>query len=213
MPNGFIAQHLEDANYRLCSTFGAEKHVPSAKESLADTIKARWPKDTLIARARASLLFCAAAIEKLSDAQLADEFTVDTPTGPQTVLRARYLSMPERRGPMPDALTFQPVDAESPFTAVADLAKSLAALSRASPESRGSCEQAVAFSRVRLTATLQEVGIGTNEGKVEDRRKLPGQRGGYCGAIAVNHDPAPPAAAPPMRDESCAGAGTRRSIA
>ena len=93
MPNGFIAQHLEDANYRLCSTFGAEKHVPSAKESLADTIKARWPKDTLIARARASLLFCAAAIEKLSDAQLADEFTVDTPTGPQTVLRARYLML------------------------------------------------------------------------------------------------------------------------
>ena len=33
----------------------------------------------------------AATIEKLSDAQLADKMTVDTPTGPQTVLRARYL--------------------------------------------------------------------------------------------------------------------------
>ena len=90
---GFIAQHLESANYGLCSTFGAEKHGQSAKDSLADTIKGRWPKDTLIARVRASLQFCAAAIEQLSDVQLADEFTIDTPSGPQTVLRARYLML------------------------------------------------------------------------------------------------------------------------
>jgi len=90
---GFIAQHLETANYGLCSTFGPDKHTTSAKDSLADTIKALWPKDTLIARVRASLLFCAAEVEKLSDAQLADELTVDTPSGPQTVLRARYLML------------------------------------------------------------------------------------------------------------------------
>ena len=90
---GFIAQHLETANYGLCSTFGEEKHAPSAKDSLADTVKAQWPKDTLIARVRASLLFCAAAVGKVSDAQLADELTVDTPSGPQTVLRARYLML------------------------------------------------------------------------------------------------------------------------
>jgi uncharacterized damage-inducible protein DinB len=88
---GYIAQHLEGANYGLCSLFGDEKHVKSVKDSLADTIKAQWPKDTLIARVRASLVFCRTAIEKLSDAQLADELTVSTPTGPQTVLRARYL--------------------------------------------------------------------------------------------------------------------------
>ena len=90
---GHIAQHLETANYALCTTVGAGKHAMSAKDSLADTIKARWPKDTLIARVRASLVFCAAAIRGLSDAQLADEFTVDTPSGPQTVLRARYLML------------------------------------------------------------------------------------------------------------------------
>ena len=67
------------------------RSTSSAKDSLADTIKAQWPKDTLVARVRASLVFCRAAIEKLSDAQLADEFIVDTPSGPQTVLRARYL--------------------------------------------------------------------------------------------------------------------------
>ena len=88
---GHIAQHLEDANYQLCSTFGDQKHVMSARDSLADTIKAQWPKDTLITRLRRSLEFCRSAIEKLSDASLADELTISTPRGPQTVLRARYL--------------------------------------------------------------------------------------------------------------------------
>ena len=88
---GFIAQHLEHANYGLCSQFGALKPVMSARDSLADTIKAQWPKDTLIARVRASLVFCRDAIERLSDAQLADEIIISTPSGPQTVLRVRYL--------------------------------------------------------------------------------------------------------------------------
>jgi uncharacterized damage-inducible protein DinB len=88
---GFIAQHLETANYSLCSTFGAVKHAPSSADALPDTIKARWPKDTLIARVRASLEFCAAAVRGLSDAQLADTMTEDTRAGPQKVLRVRYL--------------------------------------------------------------------------------------------------------------------------
>jgi uncharacterized damage-inducible protein DinB len=88
---GYIAQHLENANYRLCAQFGQEKYIMSAKDSLADTIKAQWPKDTLVARVRASLVFCRDAINTLSDAQLADELTVDTPSGPQKVYRVRYL--------------------------------------------------------------------------------------------------------------------------
>jgi uncharacterized damage-inducible protein DinB len=90
---GFIAQHLEAANYGLCTTFGTGKRVLSAKDSVVDTLKAHWPKDTLIARVRASLLFCSTEIQKLSDAQLADEMTVDTPNGPTTVRRARYLML------------------------------------------------------------------------------------------------------------------------
>ena len=88
---GFIAQHLESANYELCSTFGRSKHITSAKDALPDTVKARWPKDTLIARLRGSLEFCATAVQRVSDAQLADTMTIDTPSGPQTVLRVRYL--------------------------------------------------------------------------------------------------------------------------
>ena len=64
---GYIAQHLEAANYSLCDRLGLSKHASTAKDSLADTIKARWPKDTLVARLSASLRFCTTAIEGLSE--------------------------------------------------------------------------------------------------------------------------------------------------
>lgn len=62
---GYIAQHLEEANYGLCDRLGASKHERSAKDSLADSVKARWPKDTLVARLRASLRFCDSVLERL----------------------------------------------------------------------------------------------------------------------------------------------------
>ena len=64
---GYIAQHLEGANYSLCERFGPVPDLErpaTAKDSLADTVKARWPKDTLVARLRASLRFCDAALER-----------------------------------------------------------------------------------------------------------------------------------------------------
>jgi hypothetical protein len=61
---GYIAQHIEDGNYFLCERFGDLKHHATAKDSLSDVVKARWPKDTLVARLRASLRFCDAAIER-----------------------------------------------------------------------------------------------------------------------------------------------------
>ena len=62
---GYIAQHLEDANYGLCERLGGPKRVPTAKDSLADTVKARWPKDTLVARLRTSLGFCDTALMRV----------------------------------------------------------------------------------------------------------------------------------------------------
>jgi len=62
---GYIAQHLENANYALCEQLGDAKHPRTSKDSLADTIKAKWPKDTLVARLDASLRFCDAALERL----------------------------------------------------------------------------------------------------------------------------------------------------
>jgi hypothetical protein len=62
---GYIAQHLEEANYSLCERIGDLKHPRAAKDSLADTVKARWPKDTLVARLKASLRFCDTAMERV----------------------------------------------------------------------------------------------------------------------------------------------------
>ena len=75
---GYIAQHLENANYSLCQRLGDAKWRMTAKDSLADTTKARWPKDTLIARLRASLDFCDAALERLT--------AVDSPPIASTLL-------------------------------------------------------------------------------------------------------------------------------
>jgi hypothetical protein len=62
---GYIAQHLENANYSLCERLGSAKAPRTAKDSLADTVKARWPKDTLVARLRASLRFCDDVMERI----------------------------------------------------------------------------------------------------------------------------------------------------
>lgn len=89
---GYIAQHLEDANYQLCARFGDRPRSMTAKDSLADTVKAGWPKDTLLTRLRQSFVFCNEAIAKLSDANLADSFVVGQGSPQQaTVPRARFL--------------------------------------------------------------------------------------------------------------------------
>jgi Uncharacterized protein conserved in bacteria len=88
---GYIAQHLEGANYGLCNRFGAMKHHTSAKDSLADTVKAAWPKDTLVARFRASLAFCDAALMQLSDANLLDHVPYGPAGSGATALPARSL--------------------------------------------------------------------------------------------------------------------------
>ena len=61
---GHIAQHLETANYGLCERLG-RRHPRTAKDSLADSVKAMWPKDTLVARLDASLRFCDDVLQQL----------------------------------------------------------------------------------------------------------------------------------------------------
>jgi hypothetical protein len=62
---GFIAQHLEEANYSLCERLGELKRPATVRSSVPDTIKAKWPKDTLVTRLRASLDFCNDVLERL----------------------------------------------------------------------------------------------------------------------------------------------------
>jgi hypothetical protein len=63
---GYIAQHLEGANYALCEQMSDLKHPRTAKDSLTDSVKARWPKDTLTARLAASFRFCDSAMARVS---------------------------------------------------------------------------------------------------------------------------------------------------
>jgi Domain of unknown function (DUF3471) len=66
---GYIAQHLEGANYGLCQGVGGPAHTLTRKDSLADTVKAQWPKDTLIARLKASLRYCDTVLARLGSVE------------------------------------------------------------------------------------------------------------------------------------------------
>jgi hypothetical protein len=74
---GFIAQHLASDNYFFCNNFGSMKATVPAKDSAtADSVKATWPKDTLVAKLKASFTFCENAFAQLDDAKLADQITL-----------------------------------------------------------------------------------------------------------------------------------------
>ena len=71
---GYIAQHLATDNYIFCNNFGPMKATISAKDSsTADSVKATWPKDSLVAKLKASFTFCENAFAQLDDAKLADQ--------------------------------------------------------------------------------------------------------------------------------------------
>jgi uncharacterized damage-inducible protein DinB len=90
MSIGNIAQHLADDNYFYCNQFGAMKGVRAAEDTTtADTIKAKWPKDKLIAQLKTSFKFCEDALAQLDDAKLGDQITQTLSNGrTRTVTRA-----------------------------------------------------------------------------------------------------------------------------
>jgi hypothetical protein len=128
---GFIAQHLENANYWLCEQFGDLKHPRTAKDSLADTVKARWPKDTLVARLEASLRFCDTAMTRVAklesgprarqllafETDLAEHYS-------QIAGYMRQLGMvpPSALPPRPRTAIELPTSALSPYVGVYELA-------------------------------------------------------------------------------------------
>ena len=71
---GYIAQHLASDNYFYCGNFGPMKPTISATDSTtADSVKAMWPKDSLVAKLKASFAFCESAFAQLDDAKLSDQ--------------------------------------------------------------------------------------------------------------------------------------------
>jgi uncharacterized damage-inducible protein DinB len=79
---GFIAQHLANDNYFFCNNFGEMKGTrePTDTET-PDSVKAKWPKETLVTKLKASFKFCEDAFAQLDDAKLADQITMTGPGG------------------------------------------------------------------------------------------------------------------------------------
>jgi uncharacterized damage-inducible protein DinB len=86
---GYIAQHLASDNYLFCNLFGDKKaNIPEKDTSTPDSVKAKWPKDTLVAKLRASFAFCEEAFAQLDDAKLAEMATMTMRGQQRSVSRA-----------------------------------------------------------------------------------------------------------------------------
>ena len=89
---GYIAQHLASDNYFFCNNFGAMKaSLPAKDTATADSIKAKWPKDTLVAKLKASFKFCEDAFAQLDDAKLADQITLGSGAQARQRTRANFV--------------------------------------------------------------------------------------------------------------------------
>ena len=86
---GYIAQHVASDNYLFCNAFGAMKATLSATDTTtADSVKAKWPKDTLVAKLKASLTFCESAFAQLDDSKLGDQVPLTFNGNTRNVTRA-----------------------------------------------------------------------------------------------------------------------------
>ena len=74
---GYIAQHLASDNYLFCNAFGDMKAtLPASDTATPDSVKAKWPKDSLVTKLKASFTFCESAFAQLDDTKLADQVTL-----------------------------------------------------------------------------------------------------------------------------------------
>jgi hypothetical protein len=130
---GYIAQHLEHANYSLCEQLGTGKHPRTVKDTLADTLKARWPKDSLVARLEASLRFCDTALERvgqLNSAELATLLAFETDLAEHYSQISSYMRLlglvpPSALPPRPRTSIALPASALSQFVGRYDIAQGL----------------------------------------------------------------------------------------
>jgi hypothetical protein len=86
---GYIAQHLANDNYLFCDRFGAMQSSRPAKDTAtADSVKATWPRDTLIAKLKESFKFCEDAFNQLDDSKLSEQVTMTFGGNSRQVTRA-----------------------------------------------------------------------------------------------------------------------------
>jgi uncharacterized damage-inducible protein DinB len=89
---GFIAQHLAGDDYFFCNNFGDMKAtLPEEDTTTPDSVKAKWPKEKLVAKLKAANTFCENALNQLDDAKLAETFTVTQGGTSRQVPRINYV--------------------------------------------------------------------------------------------------------------------------
>ena len=86
---GYIAQHIANDNYLFCNAFGDMKATRAAEDTTtADSVKATWPRERLVAKLKESFTFCENAFAQLDDAKLSDQITLSFRGQSRTLTRA-----------------------------------------------------------------------------------------------------------------------------
>jgi hypothetical protein len=91
---GYVAQHVTDDSYFFCSNFSDKKPTRTAAETgTPDSVKAHWPKDSLVAQLKRANAYCDEVMANMDDAAANAIITI---TNPQTnatrqVSRMNYL--------------------------------------------------------------------------------------------------------------------------
>jgi uncharacterized damage-inducible protein DinB len=89
---GYIAQHVASDNYVFCNAFGNMKAtVPATDGTTPDSVKAKWPKDSLVTKLKASFAFCESAFAQLDDAKLAEQTSVTFGGQSRSITRAQMV--------------------------------------------------------------------------------------------------------------------------
>lgn len=89
---GYIAQHLVEDNYLFCNAFGDMKAtVDPQLESTPDSIRAKWPKATLVTKLKASFAFCESAFAQLDDSKLDDQVPLTFNGNTRNVVRVNMV--------------------------------------------------------------------------------------------------------------------------
>jgi hypothetical protein len=86
---GYIAQHLASDNIFFCNNFGDKKATVAPEDgATADSVKAKWPRETLLTKIKASFAFCEEAFAQLDDAKLGDQIQLTFNGNTRTQTRA-----------------------------------------------------------------------------------------------------------------------------
>lgn len=87
---GYVAQHLAADNYFYCNSFGPLKGKPAAADTTtADSVKATWPRDSLLTKLKTSFKFCQDALAQLDDAKLSEPIEVRQGNNVLNITRAQ----------------------------------------------------------------------------------------------------------------------------